>query len=202
MNLEEAIKKCGLKPSGILHVGAGMLEEADLYSRLGIETVVWVEALPQSELRSERARHFKHMLYERLALSDYDGAGVLRVASNAVSSSILPFWRHSVIYPDIVVEKELPVRTRRADTFFDGKFPPEIDVLVTDCQGADFLVIKGMGKLLNQIKAVLSEVMLTELYQGQALKTEMENWMAGQGFTHCCFHEVHKGEWGDELFWR
>lgn len=90
MNLEEAIKKCGLKPSGILHVGAGMLEEADLYSRLGIETVVWVEALPQSELRSERARHFKHMLYERLALSDMDGAGVLRVASNAVSSVRVP----------------------------------------------------------------------------------------------------------------
>ena len=203
MNLAEIARRFGFAPTGILHVGASACNEAEVYQQMGIRTVIWIEALPPLKHRQDRAKYFGHTLYESTPFSDRQESIKLQVASNAVSSSILPFHRHSVLYPDIVVKEEIPTKTIRADKFFDGHaFPPEINTLVIDAQGADLRVIKGMGGLLDRMDVVVCEVFLTELYSGSDLKPEIERHMATAGFRMVEFEEVHKGEWGNCLFLR
>lgn len=201
MTIKEIFTQRGIKPGGILHVGAAMLEEAQDYKDMGVETVIWVEAAPEDQTRYERACLFGHVLYDECALGEENGKATFRVASNGHSSSILPFARHSQLYPDIIVTEEIEVPMYRADHLFKH-FPPEIDTLVLDVQGAELMVLKGMGKLLEQIKWIHAEVSLTELYQGQALKPALDQWLKEHGFPRSEFFEVHISEWGEEIFYR
>lgn len=202
MTLKELSEKHGFKPTGILHVGAGMLEEAEQYRDMGVEKVIWVEALPHSEDRFSRANEFGHELYEGTPFSDRQEDVILRVASNLVSSSILPFKRHSEVYSDIVVTKEIPMLAVPAADRLRGAFPPEIDTLVLDVQGAELKVLRGMGKLLDQIQRAWLEVNLKEMYAGCVLKPELDDWMAKAGFVNTEFFPVHDEEWGEALYWR
>lgn len=194
----------GIKPTGILHVGAAMLEEAEQYRDMGVKKVIWVEADKPSKRRQARAHEFGHDLFEYTALSDKREGVEFRVASNEASSSILPFARHSVIYPDIVVSESRPMFSERADEVFKDEYalPIEIDTLVLDVQGAELKVLRGMGKLLDQIKTAWLEINATELYTGCALRPDIEMWMRDKGFVNSDFQWVHQEEWGEELFWR
>jgi FkbM family methyltransferase len=201
--LRDICRERCFKPNGILHVGASMLEEAEQYrDELGVKTVIWVEAQPHSERRSERAKWFDQVLYEQTPFSDKTEVVELRFASNEVSSSILPFKRHSEIYPDIVVTKTIPVVAVRADEFLVGRWPIEIDTLVLDVQGAELKVLKGLGELLTQIKLAWIETNLNELYEGCPLQPELDDWMAKHGFPNRDFQEIHKDEWGECAWWR
>lgn len=44
IHLKYLCDKYNFIPKGIIHVGAHMGEESEVYSELGIENVVWVEA--------------------------------------------------------------------------------------------------------------------------------------------------------------
>lgn len=202
-NLKELSEKHGFKPTGILHIGAAMLNEAELYKELGVERVIWVEALPHDEARAARAESFGHVLYENLPLSDNTEFVWFQAASNWVSSSMLPFKRHAEVYPDITVKKLVPMIAVRAEDFFEWiPLPPEIDTLVIDVQGAELKVLRGMGKVLDQMKRCFLEVNLKEMYDGCVLKPELDDWMAKAGFGNSEFYPVHDDEWGESYFWR
>lgn len=202
-NLHDLSLKHSFTPTGILHVGAGGLEEAELYSDMGIKTVIWIEALPEEAQRAERAKEYGQTLYNEVAFAEQDGHAILSVSSNSgVSSSILPFARHATIYPDVIVTERRTVRTVRADHFFVNGLPQEIDTLVIDVQGAERQVLEGMGNLLNQIKRIWAEVNLKSLYAGGALKPELDQWLFDRGFWHADFYMVHWPEWGECLYRR
>lgn len=201
--LPELIRVHGyFKPTGILHVGAAMLEEAEVYHQLVGEKVMWVEAQPHSPLRKERADKFGQILFENVPFSDKTEPVILSITNNEVSSSILPLKRHSEIYPDIVVTQALRAYAARADDFFEAGLPSDINTLVLDVQGAELKVLKGMGKLLDQIEWIWAEVNLKELYEGCVLKPELDHWLAQHGFPLQEFFPVHHGEWGESLYRR
>lgn len=203
MTFPELAKIHGFKPKGILHVGAAMLEEAQDYKDMGVDTVVWVEAQPPNKQRQARAAEFGHQLYEFIPLSDKMERVSLRITSNEVSSSILPLKRHSSIYPDIFVTEEVPLITMRADNLFQGGLlPAAVDTLVLDVQGAELKVLNGMGNLLKQIQRVWAETNLKELYEGCVLKPQLDAWMLEHGFEYQEFHPVHLEEWGESLYRR
>lgn len=201
MTLTELCQKHSFKPDGILHVGAAMLEEAEEYRDLGVKTVIWVEALPGDEERRERAKLFGHELHELLPLSDENNDIILKVTTNTFSSSILPLKRHYELYPEVTVEREIKTMSRRADGYFTT-FPKEINTLVLDVQGAELKVLRGMGQLIYQFQWCLVETFLTELYEGCALKPELDRWMRDRGFQNAEYIPVLEGEWGDTLYRR
>lgn len=201
VNLKEACSRHGFIPAGIIHIGASMLEEAPLYQEMGVPLVIWVEALPKSEERYMVAQHYKHVLYEGLAFSDVDENTEFHVASNNVSSSLLPLAEHSRIYPDIRYVKDIPIRTRRADEFFGPHFP-HVDTLVLDVQGMELRVLKGFGDILKRIQRILTEVHLVELYSGSPKYDELRHWLADQGFSNWEFTPQHQGVFGDAFAWR
>lgn len=202
MTLKELSEKHGFVPTGILHVGAGMLEEAEQYRDMGVKTVIWVEALPHDDKRSARAKEFGNTLYEQCPLSDRMENVILLVASNSCSSSIMPFLRHSEIYPEVVVTNQYILCSFRGDQFLAYRFPPEIDTLVVDVQGAELRVVRGLGELMERIKRAWIEVNLKEQYEGAVLKPELDDWMAKSGFVNNEFYPAHPDEFGDSFYWR
>lgn len=202
-NLKELSEKHSFKPTGILHVGASELNEAQLYKDMGVRTVIWVEALPHEDRRSAKAKEFGHVLFQACPFSDQQEIVEFQVTSNEVSSSILPLKRHAEVYPDIFVKKTLTMMTFRADFWFElYGFPEEIDTIVIDVQGAELKVLRGMGKLLDQIQRAFLEVNLKEMYDGCVLKPELDDWMAKAGFVNSEFYPVHDEEWGEGYWWR
>lgn len=75
---------------------------------------------------------------------------------------------------------ELPMTLRRMDAV-SGDFTP--DVLKIDTQGTELDVLRGAGHLLDSVLAVEMEVEFVPQYLGQALFSEVDQFMRQQGFT-------------------
>jgi FkbM family methyltransferase len=58
----------------------------------------------------------------------------------------------------------------------------KIDILWMDVQGAEKMVLEGIGDLLNSVKVIQTEIGLQELYKNQMMKTELDSYLAGYGF--------------------
>lgn len=188
--------------TGILHIGAGELEEAEEYQQMGLGCVWWIEARPHDEAREERARSFGHVLLEDTALSDRASIADFHLASNYLSSSLLPLAGHAVLRPDITILKVNKVKTIRGDSLLAASLPREINTLVLDVQGAELKVLQGLGSILKRIRYAFIEVSIKELYRGQPLIGEVEKWMVQHRFPSHTYHEVIPGEFGNEFFMR
>src|SRR5215471_4967698 len=178
MNLSDVTQRHSLRPTGVLHIGAGMCEEAEEYAKMELP-VLWVDALPHDDRRYDNAAKYQQRLYQNLALSDTEEDGTFRITNNLASSSLLPLSRHSALYPDVVVAKEVPVRTRRVDSVVMA-LPG--NTLVLDTQGNELRVLKGMGQLLDGIEYAIVEVFLQPLYEGSTDRAEITQWLKERGF--------------------
>src|SRR3990167_8114074 len=100
------LKDYTIEPRGILHVGAGNLEEAEEYLEYGFNQVVWVDAL------TEKAADLNGALLITKALDwSIKEAVEFRVASNGSSSSLLKFGSHAEFYPEVTEEKVILLDT-------------------------------------------------------------------------------------------
>ena len=59
----------------------------------------------------------------------------------------------------------------------------DFDALVTDCQGADYFVLKSFGELINHFSYINSEVMISEIYEGLRMENEINQFLDSMGFT-------------------
>lgn len=201
---KEACSRAGLSPKAVIHVGAGMLEEAEMYRDMGVSEVLWIEAQPSRPERRARAKQFGHHLIEGLAIGGTERLAILNIASNYASSSILPLKRHAQLYPDIVYTDQVivPVMTLDKVVASLGDHQRAWDALVIDAQGFEGDILIGATGTLSQIKVAFLEVSPTELYAGQAIKPNIDLHMHDKGFTHTEYYEEHIGEWGDSLYWK
>ncbi len=132
----------------------------------------------------------------QLALSDQDGSADFYVSSGHPndrpkektwdygnkSSSLLPPKEHKKILKWIKFNEKIEVPTKRLDTFCAENGIDKIDIMYIDVQGAELLVLKGAGEMLETVGAVWMEVEAIELYRGQPLKSDVENFMKSHGF--------------------
>ena len=94
------ISKYNLTPHGILHAGAHLVQERDLYKELGLEPVLWVEAHPDIARDAHRLlQNYPNQRVINAALWDKAGDEItLSEAGNeGSSSSLLELDRKSVV---------------------------------------------------------------------------------------------------------
>jgi FkbM family methyltransferase len=101
-----------------------------------------------------------------------EAEGTMRMnehTNNTVSSSLLPTTDASIdIWPAQAQQKQVDVRVATLDDMMKGR-PLEREVLVKlDVQGYEDRVIRGGSATLRQAAAVVTEVNLDSLYEGQA----------------------------------
>jgi FkbM family methyltransferase len=82
------------------------------------------------------------------------------------------------------VVKTVPIQTHRMDDI------PEVahtDLLKLDVQGAELDVLKGAEKVLTDVVLVHTEVEFVEMYKGQAMFADVDQYLRGQGFAFHTF---------------
>ena len=87
-------------------------------------------------------------------------------------------------YPEeSYVQNRIEVEAVRLDEFCAARGIDGIDVLWMDVQGAERLVLLGLGALLTRVKFIHLETEFFEIYKGQALFPEIDALLRAAGFT-------------------
>ncbi len=205
MDLLDAINRYNLHISGIIHVGAHNCEELSLYKHMGvpIDKIIWLEAddklVQQCKLTNNKLR-----IYTCVAAETDGRICTFGVSSNTgASSSILPLGVHARDYPTITYVEERELQTSRLDTFFGNHGIHEnFNFMAIDVQGAEMMVLQGMGHLLDMIDYLYIEVNNVEMYQGCALVHELDAYLMKHGPFERVETAWNTSHWGDALYIR
>lgn len=203
IDFRKLFPKYGIKPKGVLHVGANVGEEAPVYNELGIKRQFWYEPNPVIfERLRENLKDNKEAIAFNHAIGDIDQVPItLHIANNSgQSSSILDLGTHKTAHPEVHYIKDIQVTMRRLDSLIFSHEIVDFDFLNVDVQGAELKVLSGMGELLRHIKWAYLEVNKEELYKGCALVGDIDNYMIGFGFKRVETFWCGNTGWGDALY--
>ncbi len=207
IDFKQLFPKYGINPKGVLHVGASEGQEAQTYADLGIQKVVWVEAIPNIYAKLlDNISRFPGNVAINECVGDEDEKDVtFHVANNGgQSSSILEFGTHSTTHPDVKFVYDLQLKMRRLDTLLLNNeivdFGEGLDFLNMDLQGAELMALRGLGDLLHQFKWAYLEVNWDHLYKGCPLIDEVDAYMASFGFRRVEAMQCGHTMWGDAYY--
>lgn len=168
---------------GIIHVGANTGQEASSYAKLGVP-VVWIEPLPEvfKALQQHVSRYANQVAFDYL-ISDVENKDYV-FHDAGQSSSILEFADHKKLWPSIDFTGTHLLRSRRLDSLIEehGWTSPPYDALIVDAQGADLLVLKGLGSHIADIRFLVVEAADFEAYKGGATVDEISAFLEPLGF--------------------
>jgi FkbM family methyltransferase len=184
--LVAALDKCGIDT--ILDIGAneGQFGEelrAGGYTGSLISFEPMVDAHGNLEARSKGDARWQ--VAPRCAIGASRGTIVLNVSANSVSSSVLPMLEaHRKAAPDSAYSREETVPMLPLDVAAAPLIGNEASILLKiDTQGYEWQVLDGAAGLLVQARAVMLELSLVPLYEGQHLWLECIARLEAMGFT-------------------
>jgi len=85
-------------------------------------------------------------------------------------------WEHNQ-------QRMVTVEGWRLDDWCNANNIARVDGIWMDAQGAELDILKGAGTVLNGIQFVMTEAGLKPYYHGHTMKSDMDAYMAGFGFT-------------------
>lgn len=177
---------------GIVHVGANVGQERDLYARYGLH-VLWVEPIPDVfvKLRQNLAGYARQRAVQALVTDESDREYAFNIANNGgESSSILELKQHKDVWPKVAFSSTIRLRstTLAALVAREGVDPELYDALVMDTQGSELLVLRGAVSLLPRFRFIKTEVPDFEAYEGCAQLAEMTAFLASHGYAEGARH--------------
>lgn len=184
---------------GVLHVGGHLAEELEIYNAANIKNVIWIEA---NKDRSEQIKKLvpdNHIVVNAI-IGDISGKPVtFYEANNGQSSSILELGTHAKEHPEVhYVDETQSIMTRLDELSVENNFFP-FNFINLDIQGAELLAIKGMGKLLDNVDYIYTEVNKRSLYKDCALINDLDEYLSD--FNRVLTEWTQFG-WGDAFYVR
>lgn len=201
INFNDIVKKYGV-PKGIIHIGAHLMEERDVYLQNEIENIVWIEANPEVFSNIKHVNNNSNEYAFNYAITDVDFENVeLKVTNNGQSSSILDLYLHKKYHPNIYVINTISVLTITMNTLLMNKNLniDNYDFINLDIQGAELLALKGFGNLLNKVKYIYTEVNINDIYKNCALLDQIDDYLKFFNFSRVEI-KMTEYEWGDALY--
>lgn len=211
IDFEYLFAKYNIQSKGVLHIGASTGQEALKYKELGIERVIWIEAI--HDVFEGLCKHLHDIGCDgdgitciNACVSDVDGKEVMFNISNneAQSSSFLELGHHKIIHPTVDYIGQVKLFTKRVSTILveNDLDLYGIDFLNADLQGAELLAIKGMGEIIRKFKYCYLEVNKKETYIGCPLIEEVDEYLAIFGFKRVETGVWVADTWTDALYIR
>src|ERR1700722_648246 len=193
-------KTFGVRPTGVLHVGAHEAEEWEEYQRVGWRPVTWVEMLPEkAELLRAKFAADQLTTVINAACWDEDGQQLpLFRANNGQSSSLLAPDHHLKAHPTVTFVTEDSMTTSRLDSLLPKQ--ATFDFLNFDIQGAELKALKGLGSRLADVSWAYLEINRKPLYAGCALLPDLDKFLAERGFYRVVLRMAGDSGWGDALY--
>lgn len=202
LDLTDLVERYEMDVTGVLHLGAHLGEEAQMYSRLfpGVP-VWWVEANPHviTKVRSITDL-FGQRLIQACVYSQDDVELEFKVTNyDGMSSSIFEFGTHPQFSPDTVFVDRVKLLSRTVDSLV-AEYGIKANFLNMDLQGAELHALLGAKDFLGSVDYINTEVNSDEVYQGCCKIDELDellndfermetSWVPGQG-------------WGDAMYRR
>jgi protein O-GlcNAc transferase len=182
------------QPIRCIDVGAmGLQEEVDPWVRWakeGCAEVLGFEPLPDEceKLNQQAQANGTAIHYLPWALGD-GLEHTLHITNAPMTSSLFPPARSTVnLFPALgelmQVEKEVRLQTHRLD---DIQEAVATDFLKLDVQGAELMVLQNAQETLRSVSVIQCEVEFVELYEGQPLMADVDQFLRSQGFTFMRF---------------
>lgn len=85
--------------------------------------------------------------------------------------------------PETYVQDKITTNCSRLDTIIKNYNIPRVDIIWMDLQGAELLALKGLGDFLNNVNYIHTEVTYKEMYTGQVLFKELNNFLLSKNFV-------------------
>lgn len=206
ISFEELITKHKIIPTGVLHIGANDGAEYEAYKKAGVKSIIFIEADPKiAAALKEKLKEDRTVRVYNVCASDKDNEETdFHITNNdGQSSSMRELKLHKKEHPDVKVKETIKLRTLTIDSLISALAidMSEINFLNIDIQGAELEALKGMRETIKNIEYAYIEVSDSELYEGQALKPEIDAWLSEVGFveTECKMTGHH---WGDCFYTR
>lgn len=193
-----AAARPGRAPRVVLDVGARDCRESlDFAASFPSATVYAFECNPATlpACRAAAAHEPRLTLIEK-AVTDRDGRTTFFpidqektvTGSSDGNPGASSLFEASGEYPlEQYVQGRVEVETVRLDTFLGQRGIGHVDVLWMDVQGAELLVLRGLGARIGDVDWVHLEAEQFEIYRKQALFPEIDRFLAARGFDLCGF---------------
>jgi FkbM family methyltransferase len=184
--LLKALQRYGV--SLVFDIGANTGQFAGELRSVGFGgRIVSFEPLPDAYqvLATNAASDSFWHVHSRSAVGDVDGKIDINIASNSVSSSVLPMLEaHSLAAKGSAYLGKVNTPIVRLDTVA-GQYLEDIDCyfIKIDTQGFEWQVLDGARETLKNAQGVLCELSLVPLYEGQRLWLEIIDRLKSEGFT-------------------
>jgi FkbM family methyltransferase len=161
------------KTRNIIDAGASIGETSlKLAEMFPLSTVHAIEPYPPFHSKLEKlATENKSILPKRLALSDENGSGLLKINKSKGTNSLLRSSDNGkAIYGDLLTSTgEIEVKTQKLDDFLKENAIEQVDLLKLDLQGSELQALIGASRALKEgkIKCILCEIMFQPHYESQ-----------------------------------
>ena len=200
IDLNYIIQKYG-KPTGVLHIGAHLLEERNIYLRNNINNIIWVEANPDIYNKILPYQSSTEHFYNYIICESDNETRTLFITNNGMSSSILELNLHKTHYPQICVSDAVTVNTKKVDTLIreNSICIENYNFLNLDIQGAELLALKGFTENLVYLKYIYVEINTNKLYTDCCLVDEIDSFLAEFNFKRV-ETSMTPHEWGEALY--
>lgn len=198
----------------IVHVGAHWAEDADFYEKCGAETILWIEADPDTyqtlcdvvSARRGKARHLTENALvsasngQELKFNRFNGDGAsssvytatdtykARFPHSKETGEVLTFSTRSL--PEILSHHDIDVAAAQRP------------MLVVDVQGHEMSVLKGLEDGLRAFSQCKCEVSRIPLYDGGARFEDLDAHLRGLGFRLASHRYAQVPRHGDVLYIR
>lgn len=195
---------------GVIHVGANVGQERELYARHGLD-VLWIEPIPDvfAALRANLHGYARQRAVQALVTDKDDREYTFNLANNGgESSSILDLKRHKDVWPSVAYSGAIRLKSVTLATLATRESVDLglYDALVMDTQGSELLVLRGAESLLERFRFIKTEVPDFEAYEGCAQLEELSAFVRRHGYAEISRHAFARhpsgGQYYDVVFRR
>lgn len=169
---------------GIVHIGGHLGQEAARYAEHKCQ-VIWIEALPDlfTQLEKNIAQYPNQRAICALLGEENDKQVEFHLASNDLASSSIFRFGDELGFENLSMESSVQLVSSRLDHILTNTELADYHHWVIDVQGAELLVLKGAGQLLENCNSLRIEVSTRKVYEYGVNWIELRNYLEVQGFT-------------------
>jgi FkbM family methyltransferase len=200
LDFPKIFRKYDLKITGVIHIGAHHGSEVPDYISHGIQNITLFEPLSKNfdVLEKRLADANANIKAYQVALGSEEKIATMYLSDNdLMSSSILKPKNHITEMPWVYFEGTEEVEVKLLDSF-DVQNANFINI---DVQGYELEVFKGAKKTLERIDYIYSEVNRGQLYDGNVMIDELDDFLGQYKFERV---ETYWPEtwynWGDAFY--
>jgi FkbM family methyltransferase len=179
------LRRLGFDPSAVFDIGVAQ-GTPELYRAFPKAKYFLIDPLPQSVPFMQEWAKSLNAEIKSCALGETDGTVEIDVRPEIACSSILPPGS------PIEVLQRVEVPLRRFDTLFAASDMPAPTLVKIDVQGAELMVLRGMGNLIHRAEIVICEVQSMPLSANAPHMLEVIDFMRSRSFAIYDICGIHR----------